>query len=130
MKKINFLISPKELGNLGEKIARRYLQKKKYKILAKNFKRKWGEVDIVAKKKNRIIFFEVKCISKKEGFFPEDQVSQKKKRQLLKMTQIYLSENKIPLAIPHQIDILAIEIFPDFKKAKIRHLENALEDIY
>ncbi len=120
----------KELGNFGEKIASNYLKKKKYKILAKNFKRKWGEIDIVTKKKNKIIFFEVKSISKREGFLPEDQISQKKKRQLLKMAQIYLSENKISLAVPHQIDILAIEIFPDFKKAKIRHLENALEDYY
>lgn len=120
----------KELGNFGEKIASNYLKKKKYKILAKNFKRKWGEIDIVTRKKNKIIFFEVKSISKKEGFLPEDQISQKKKRQLLKMAQIYLSENKISLAVPHQIDILAIEIFPDFKKAKIRHLENTLEDIH
>ena len=51
MKKFNFLTIPKELGNFGEKIARDYLKRKKYKILAKNFKKKRGEIDIVAKKK-------------------------------------------------------------------------------
>jgi len=130
MKKINFVISSKELGNLGEKIARCYLQRKKYKILAQNFKRKWGEIDIVAKKKDRIVFFEVKSIQKREGFLPEDEIDWKKKRQLWKMAQIYLSENKISFSIPWQIDIIAVEIFSDFKKAKIRHFENVIEDIY
>ena len=123
-------ITPKELGNLGEKIAGCYLQRKRYKILAQNFKRKWGEIDIVAKKKDRIVFFEVKSIQKREGFLPEDEIDWKKKRQLWKMAQIYLSENKISFSIPWQIDIIAVEIFSDFKKAKIRHFENVIEDIY
>ncbi len=140
MKKINLLISPKQLGNLGEKIARDYLERKKYKILSQNFKRKWGEIDIVAKKKfffaktaedrEKIVFFEVKSIQKREGFLPEDEIDWKKKRQLWKMAQIYLSENKISFRTPWQIDIIALEIFPDFKKAKIRHFENVIEDIY
>lgn len=138
--KLNSLTT-KEIGNLGEKIARDYLERKKYKILAQNFKRKWGEIDIVAKpqhqkfwywgkEKNKIVFFEVKTILKKEGFLPEDEINWKKKRQLWKMAQIYLSENKIPLDTPYQIDVLAIEVSPDFKKVKIRHLQNVIEDIY
>lgn len=129
-------MKPKELGNFGEKTARDYLKSKKYKILAQNFERKWasgpggGEIDIIAKKKDKIIFLEVKAILEKEGFFPEDQVSQKKKRQLCKMAQIYLSENKIPFDTPYQIDIIAVEVSLDFKRAKIRHHENAIEDIY
>ena len=66
----------------------------------------------------------------KQGFLPEDEVDWKKKNQLKKMAQIYLSENKIPFESPWQIDILAIEITPDFKKAKIKHFKNAIEDIY
>jgi putative endonuclease len=70
-------MNPKELGNLGEKIAQDYLKKKKYRILAQNFKRKWGEIDIVAKKQGKIIFVEVKTISKKYGFSPEDEIDRK-----------------------------------------------------
>ena len=144
MKKLNSPTTPKELGNLGEKIARKYLERKKYKILSQNFERKWGEIDIVAKKKDMISFFEVKTLRSAinghpaevgrspqvSSFYPEDQVSLKKKRQLWKMAQIYLSENKIPFDTPYQIDIIAVEISLDFKRAKIRHLENAIEDIY
>jgi len=123
-------MNSKELGDFGEKIARDYLKKKRYKILAKNFKRKWGEIDIVAKKKRKIIFVEVKTILEQEGFLPEDEIDWKKKKQLRKMAQIYLSANKIPLSRPYQIDVVAIEITPDFKKTKIRHHKNAIEDNY
>ena len=129
--KLNSLTT-KEIGNLGEKIARDYLERKKYKILAQNFKRKWGEIDIVAKKKGVISFFEVKTLRLfSSGYFsPEDQISPRKKRQLWKMAQIYLSEKKIPFAHPWQIDIIAVEVFLDFKRVKIRHLQNVIEDIY
>ena len=120
----------KGLGDLGEKIAQKYLKEKGYRILDTNFKRKWGEIDIVAKKKKTIIFVEVKTISKKEFFFPEDEIDWKKKKQLRKMTQIYLSENKIPLNCPYQIDIIAVETSSDLKDVKIRHYQNAVEDIY
>ena len=115
-------ITSKQTGELGEKIARKHLERKKYKILDENFKRKWGEIDIVAKKKDKIIFFEVKTILKKQGFFPEDQIDFKKKRQLWKMAQIYLSENKISFDNHWQIDIIAVEITPELKKANIRHV--------
>ena len=89
-----------------------------------------GRDDIAAKKKRNIVFFEVKAIFKKKGFCPEDEIDWKKKQQLRKMAQIYLSENKIPLSVPWQIDIIAIEISPDFKKAKLNHYKNAIEDNY
>jgi len=134
-------MNSKELGSFGEKIAEKYLQKKGYKILAQNFKRKWGELDMVAspphqkfwrggKEKKKIVFIEVKTILAREGFAPEDEIDRKKKRQLRKMAQIYLSENKIPFESPWQIDIIAVEISPDFKKAKVRHYPNAIEDTY
>jgi putative endonuclease len=98
--------------------------------LAKNFKRKWGEVDIIGKEKGKIVFFEVKTVIKNRDFLPEDKINPKKKRQLLKMVQIYLSENKINQEVSCQIDILAIEVSPDFKKTKIRHYKNAIENNY
>ena len=103
-------MNSKQVGDFGEKIATDYLRDKKYKILENNFKRKWGEIDIVGKKDKKIIFFEVKTMHKIPGFFPEDQISLKKKNQLRKITQIYLSENKIPLNTRCQIDVLTIEI--------------------
>jgi len=127
-------MNSKEIGNLGEKTAEKYLKEKGYKILEKNFKRKWGEIDIIAKKKNKLIFFEVKALQQtpEEIFLPEDKVDFKKKRRLRKIAQIYLSEKKMPLESAYQIDILAIRLplSGELNKAKIKHFENAIEDIY
>jgi len=120
----------KKLGELGEAIARNYLKKKGYSILESNFKRKWGEIDIIGKKKGKIIFFEVKCIFESPGFLPEDKITLKKRKQLAKMAQVYLSENKFPFSVPCQIDIITIELIPKKKKARIRHYKNAVEDIW
>ena len=50
-----------EIGKFGEDIATKYLQKKGYKIIERNFSCKQGEIDIIAKKHNTIIFVEVKA---------------------------------------------------------------------
>jgi len=118
----------KEIGKLGEKIAKKYLQNKGYEVLETNFQNKWGEIDLIGKKEKKIIFFEVKTILKKEGFFPEDKITSQKKKQLLKMAQIFLSANKIPFEKSWQVDVLSIEIERNFQKAKITHYKNILED--
>ncbi len=129
------MLSRKEIGAFGEKIAKRYLEKRGYKILAQNFRKKFGELDIVTKKNKNVIFFEVKTRevndpNELESFLPEDEISFEKEKQLRKMTQIYLAENNLSLNTSCQIDILAINLFLDSQRAKIRHYKNAIEDKY
>jgi len=129
----------KSLGKQGEDIAEKYLKDRGYKILVRNFtKRPWGEIDIVAEKKakpfsflqTKLVFVEVKSIVKRNDFFPEDQITDKKQNQLRKMAQIYLSTNKLPLSTAYQIDILAIEFDGNSQVIAIRHQPNAIEDNY
>jgi len=119
----------KDLGDVGEKIAEKYLRNKGYKILDKNFRySKFGELDIIAQKGNDIIFFEVKT-RKKTGlseFLPEDNITFDKQKKLIKLAQIYLSKSRL-LDNSWQIDILAIEIYRD-GSYDIRHTENAVGD--
>ena len=122
-------LSPSQkLGAQGEDMAVRFLRRKGYKILARNYRKKWGEIDIVARHKKEIVFVEVKTIQKREGFYPEDRVDRKKENNLRKMAQTYLEENKFPLATPYQIDIIAIEIGFGFEEPALRHYENAISD--
>lgn len=124
----------KELGQFGENIAAKFLRKNRYKILHKNWQNKLGEIDIVAEKNETIIFCEVKTILGNPGFLPEDEIGPEKQRQLVKMSQIYLLNNKLHEETACQIDIIAITIdrgpHHATGKAKIRHLKNALEDTY
>jgi len=121
----------KDLGDIGEKIAEKYLKDKDYKILDRNFRySKLGELDIIAQRGNDIIFCEVKT-RKKTGpseFLPEDNITHEKQKKLIKLSQIYLSKNKL-MDNSWQIDILAIEVYRD-GSYDIRHTENAVGDFY
>lgn len=120
----------KTLGDIGERIARNYLEIKGYKILDRNFRyRKFGELDLVARKGEGVIFFEVKARMKKgvSEFRPEDNITFTKQKKLIKLAQIWLAKKKIDVS--WQIDILAIEIYRD-GTSDIRHLENAIGDFY
>jgi len=121
----------KDLGDLGEKIARKYLEEKGYKILDKNFRySKLGELDIIAEKNNNIFFIEVKARMKTglTDYFPEDNITFAKQKKLIKLSQIYLSKHRL-FDSSWQIDILAIEIYRDGSH-DIRHTENAVGDMY
>ena len=125
----------KQVGNLGEQIATDFLKRKGYKILERNFRNKWGEIDIIAKKKNILVFVEVKTLidgsnDKEASFLPEDKIDWKKKKQLLKMSEIYLSQKEKAFDLPYEIDAIAVEVDKKSKKAKIRHYKNILEDRY
>ena len=127
-------MNPKRLGNFGEKVACYYLESKGYKILDRNYFRKWiqgpqkGEIDIVAEKDKIISFVEVKTITSAqgEGYLPEDKVNFQKQKQLIKIAQDWLSEKKISLESKWQIDVVSIKVNLNSKKAKIRHLKNAV----
>ncbi|MDP2864484.1 MAG: YraN family protein [bacterium] len=127
-------MNTRKIGNFGERIAERYLRNKGYKILGKNYSRKWirgpqkGEIDVIAEKDKIISFIEVKTITSAQGggYLPEDKVNFQKQKQLIKIAQDWLSEKKIPLESKWQIDIMAIKIDLESKKAKIRHIQNAI----
>ncbi|MDP2934300.1 MAG: YraN family protein [bacterium] len=144
----------KDLGDLGEKIAEKFLKDKGYKILDKNFRySNFGELDIIASKDNpssakaasfaevasatkvesagkNVVFFEVKT-RKMVGlsdFLPEDNITRDKQKKLIKLAEIYLSKNKIN-DVSWQIDILAIEVYRD-GSYDIRHTENAIGNMW
>ena len=127
-------MSTKILGSAGERIAENYLEMKGYKILDKNFRwKKFGELDIITRKGDDIIFFEVKTRRKSNlsGFKPEDSITFQKQKKLIKLAQIWLAKNPAVAGQDNswQIDVLAIEIYRDHT-SDIRHLENAIGDLY
>ena len=124
----------KRLGVFGEKIACEYLVSKGYKILGKNCKNNFGEIDIILKNKGvfadkTIHFVEVKTsLATNNNFFPEDRVGYKKQIKLKQLAAIWLSENKYKDNIPYQIDIASVIIDDIKKKAKIKIFYNIAND--
>jgi len=126
-------MTPKQLGILGEKIAQKYLEKKGYQILDKNYSSKFvsgpqrGEIDIVAKKGETISFVEVKTLEdsgESSAISPEEKFNLAKKRKIIKMAEGWLIEKKISLDSQWQIDVISIKINLGNKKAKILYFPN------
>lgn len=118
-------------GDLGEKIAKEYLIKHGYRIIDQNYAKKWGEIDLIAEShENELVFIEIKTRetgNKPSAFFPEDSVNYAKQKKLIKTAQTFLYELQYSENIPWRIDVIAIEIDKYSRKAKIRHLTNAVE---
>ena len=118
----------RKFGDIGERIGERYLIAKGYRIIEKNYLKQWGEIDIVAKKNETIVFFEVKTREAKhvEHYLAESAVNRSKIRKLQKVCETYLSENRYRYNQEWQIDVLAIAINKETHKAKIKHFKNAV----
>lgn len=85
MKELN-----KKLGLEGERLATNYLKKNKYKIVATNFTCPIGEIDIIAMKKRRLVFVEVKTRSSKEYGLPCEAVTPYKQTKIRKVAEYFM----------------------------------------
>lgn len=126
----------RELGSMGEKLACGYLVDKGYKILGKNYKVRFGEIDIIARKKWKLFarfdktihFVEVKTlIASGRDYFPEERVDFKKQRKLKQMAEIWLEKNSYPRHVPYQIDVIGILVNEATRTAKLHYFGNAAD---
>jgi len=122
----------RKLGDMGEKIAVDYLKKHDYQILERNFKKPWGEIDIITQKNKGLIFIEVKTRTVPQGQslrdspYPEESVRSSKQQKLIRAAQTYLLEKNYPPEVSWQIDVIAIEINEELRKANLKHIKNAV----
>lgn len=109
------------IGMQGEEIATNYLLSIGYKILERNFSCKQGEIDIIAKDNEEIVFIEVKTRTNAKYGNPIDSVTFYKQNHLIKTIKYYLYAKKLENAFI-RIDI--IEIYINCNKYSINHIKN------
>ena len=124
------------VGKLGEDIASLFLMKHEFKILERNYLKKWGEIDIIAKKNGALRFIEVKTVSREnirnvsqetlESDRPEENVHARKMERLYRTIQSYLAEKDVSGETLWQMDIVAVFLDVGNKEAKIRFTENVI----
>jgi len=113
----------KRTGELGEKIATNYLKKNGYSIIDRNFKVKFGEIDIVASKGDVIHIIEVKTKTSDNKGLPYEQVNSKKLRNLIKLSSLYSKYKKLKDS-KLSIDIVSILLTKNPKNYDIKLFEN------
>ena len=120
-----FTSEKQKIGEIGEDIACTFLIKQGFIILERNYTKKWGEMDIVGRKDNKIYFFEVKSTSI-ENYRPEDNMHPWKVKRLSRTIQTYLLERKIPKNMDWQFDLLAVFLNFEKREAKVKRIENVI----
>jgi putative endonuclease len=116
----------KELGFLAENIAARYLEERGYEVIAKNYRKPWGELDIVARAGETVVFVEVKA-NRQEfigDFNPEIRVDHRKAHKIKRTAMLFLERELGNMDVEWQVDIVAVTFDVPNKKAKIRHFKN------
>ena len=117
MKKFNL-----QIGKLGEEIAKDYLKKRGYEILAQNFKTKYAEIDLVARQKNELVFVEVRTKRGLDFGSPEDSLNKKKLRKLWFNARGYINWAKWRGL--YRIDAICIVLKPDNTLNRLNHYKN------
>ena len=108
------------LGKLGEDISVKYLEKKGYKILERNYRYGRAEIDIICRFEDEIIFVEVKFRSEGMMEYPEQAVGKSKQKNIRIAADYYMIDND--LSIPARFDIIAVVKTDKFE---IEHFEDA-----
>jgi putative endonuclease len=112
------------LGPRGENVAARFLRDQGYKIIIRNFRCVVGEVDIIARDGDTLVFVEVKTRAYDDPT-PEEQINAFKRHQLTKAARFYLSRFGTPQP-PARFDVVAI-VWPTGRDPQIRHEPGAFE---
>jgi putative endonuclease len=114
-----------EFGQWAESQATKYLEQKNYKILDRNYRKIWGEIDVIAEKEDILVFVEVKANRREVGGFePENRVNPEKLRRLNRAIQTYLASKKYKPEKEWQIDVIALTLDRERGVAKIKHFKN------
>ena len=135
----------RKLGNLGEDLACRFLIKQGFDIVERNYWKKWGEIDIIAKNGLGIHFIEVKSVSclpdriirageninqvsreNNDNYRPEDNIHPWKLQRLARTIQTYLLEKNISHETNWQFDVITVYIDKKRLISKVSMLENVI----
>ena len=113
-------------GKEGERIAADFLKKNGYRICETNFRCPIGEIDIIARDKNTLVFIEVKTRKSEELGYPEEAVGIKKQRKMSQLALWYLQQKKVA-DTDARFDVIAITLLPQGEEIKL--IKNAFDFI-
>ena len=121
------------IGKIGEDMAEAWLKRRAYRIVERNYWKKWGEIDIIAEKDKVIHFIEVKTVSREsvpragsDDYSPEDNIHQWKRQRFARTVETYLLERRINEDQDWQIDSIAVYLDKEGSVLKVDQLEDII----
>jgi putative endonuclease len=102
-----------ELGADGEEAACRLLRGEGYRILERNYRTRWGEIDAVALEGGELVFVEVRARSTDEFGSGAESVGPGKRRQMVRMARLYLQDRRVDVDRPCRFDVVEVQPLPD-----------------
>ena len=118
----------RDTGILGEKLAKDFLKKRGYHIWETNYRCPEGEIDIVAKHKDFLVFIEVRTKKSLEFGSPEESITPTKMERLMTVAARYRqTHDNLPSL--WRIDVVAVELNQEGKLSRIELIENAVSEV-
>jgi|WetSurMetagenome_2_1015567.scaffolds.fasta_scaffold358166_1 putative endonuclease len=131
-----FTSETQKIGEIGENIATKFLMKHGFSVLERNYTKKWGEIDIITQKDNKLHFIEVKSVSREtfkdvnretlDNYHPEDNMHPWKLKRMSRTIQTYLLNKKIDEEKEWQVDLLVVFLDIKNKKARVKVVEDII----
>lgn len=115
----------RQFGNEGEDLVVADLRNGGYKIIKRNYLKKWGEIDIIAFKDNKLHFIEVKTVSKAGEFRPEDNLHELKLKRFGRTVETFLAEYDEDRKSEWQCDIACV-LLEKSGESKIEYINDVI----
>ena len=116
-----------KIGKIGEEIAVKYLKKEGYYIVERNYRNKFGEIDIIASKNNCTIFVEVKSRSSENYIALVNTLYKKQISHLKRAAIYYFAEKNIHMG-SIRFDLIGLKIDPAGRKIdKLKHFKGIID---
>ena len=115
-----------KIGKIGESFAVDYLKAQDYWILERNYRLRFGEIDLIARQGRRTVFIEVKTRRSLKFGAPQTAVTPTKQKQISKVALSYLQERNL-LGAACRFDVIAVYLSLKCELIDLQHIENAFE---
>ena len=123
-----------QTGAIGEDIACKFLEKRGFRVIERNYRKPWGEIDVIAEKGGIVHFVEVKASSRsisdgdgsrEMGYRPEEMATEAKLHKVARTAALYMDSKKDSREF--QVDVLGVLMDKDKRMARCRFFEQVIE---